>query len=120
MKKIRKTNPNLVEIVENLRKRGYENNVALWIALSKKLSKASRKRSEVNLSKIDRFTKEGDTVAVPGKVLGTGNLNHKVTVAAFKFSETAKERIGKEGEAISLEELMKRKPKGSNVKILGG
>ena len=36
---------------------------------------------------------DGDVIVVPGKVLGTGDLNRKVTVAAFSFSKSAVEKI---------------------------
>jgi len=120
MKKIRKTNPNLLSLIEGLRAEGYESNVPLWVSLSKRMSKPTRHQCEVNISKINRFTKEGDTIVVPGKVLGSGELDHKVTVAAFKFSDTARNKIDKVGETMSINELMEKNPKGSNVRIFGG
>jgi len=57
---------------------------------------------------------------VPGKVIGTGKIDHPITVAAFSFSEKAKEKIKvARGKAISLLQLIKKNPKGSNVKIIG-
>lgn len=120
MKKLRKTNPNLVSLIEGMRSKGYEDEVAIWIAISKKLSKPTRRQCEVNLSKINRLTKDGETIVVPGKVLGSGEIDHKVTVAAYKFSQTAIEKIEKLGETLSINELMERDPKGSNVRIFGG
>jgi large subunit ribosomal protein L18e len=74
----------------------------------------------VNISRINRHTKAGDTVVVPGKVLGAGNLDHPVTVAAFKFSKQAKEKILKTGGAcVTIEELIERNPKGSLVRVIG-
>ncbi|MBN1786205.1 MAG: 50S ribosomal protein L18e [Candidatus Methanofastidiosa archaeon] len=120
MKKIKKTNPNLVSLIEGMRSKGYNDEVALWVALSKRLSKPTRHQSEVNISKINRFTKDGDTIVVPGKVLGSGELDHKVTVAAYKFSQVAKDKIAKSGETLTIPELMERNPKGSKVRIFGG
>ena len=55
---------------------------------------------------------------VPGVVLGSGTLTKKVTVAAWRFSSKAREKIESSGgEAISIEELLEKNPKGSNVKI---
>jgi len=120
MKKIRKTNPNLMVLIEGLRDRGYQENVPLWVSLSKRMSKPTRHQCEVNISKINRFTKDGDTIVVPGKVLGSGELDHKVTVAAFKFSDKAKVKIDKVGETLTINELVEKNPKGSNIRIFGG
>jgi len=59
-------------------------------------------------------------VVVPGKVLGAGEINHPVIVAAFSFSEKAKEKIkAAKGKCLSFIDLIKKNPKGSNVKIIG-
>ena len=120
MKKMRKTNPSLVTLIGLLRLKGYEQKVGLWIALAKKLSKPTRRQCEVNVAKLNRCTSEGDVVVVPGKVLGSGDLDHAVTVAAYKFSMSARDKINASGSTMSLEELMEKYPSGSNVKIFGG
>jgi large subunit ribosomal protein L18e len=59
-------------------------------------------------------------VVVPGKVLGTGEIGHSVTVAAFSFSNRAREKIeGARGRCVSFVDLIKKNPKGSNVRIIG-
>ncbi|MCC7568765.1 MAG: 50S ribosomal protein L18e [Candidatus Methanofastidiosa archaeon] len=120
MKQMRKTNPSLKALIETLRAHGYEQQVGLWIALAKKLSKPTRRQCEVNVAKLNRYTAEGDIVVVPGKVLGAGDLDHALTVAAYKFSQAAREKINATGTAMSLEELMEQHPAGSNVRIFGG
>lgn len=117
--KIQKTNPNLVNLINVLIKNGYERNAMIWVAVAKRLAKPTRRMAEVNISKINRYTKKGDTVVVPGKVLGCGNLDHSVVVSAFKFSKSAKEKIEKIGKVMTIEELMKKNPKGKGVKIMG-
>jgi len=58
-------------------------------------------------------------VVVPGKVLGAGNLDHPVSVAAFSFSTQARLKISKaRGKCLSISELIEVNPKGSNVKIM--
>ena len=89
MKKLNKTNPRLIKLVENLRSKGYKDSVNLWVDISKRLCRSTRKMPEVNLWKLDMHTKDGDVVVVPGKVLGDGNLGHKITVSALKFSKKA-------------------------------
>ena len=93
--------------------------VNLWKRLEYELSKSSRNRREINLYKIDQYARDGETVVVPGKVLSEGELNHKVNVAAWKFSGKAKEKINKKGKAISIKELIKENPKGKRVRIIG-
>ncbi len=73
----------------------------------------------VNLSRINRHTEKKATVIVPGKVLGSGVLNHPVTVASFGASEKAKEKLAAaKAKYLSIPELVKENPKGVNVKII--
>ncbi len=47
-------------------------------------------------------------------------LRHPVTVAAFEFSARAKEKIKTaRGKYLTIDELVKKNPKGSNVKVVG-
>lgn len=103
-----------------LKKKAKENNAPIWNAVAELLSKPRRKRIFVNISRINRFSKDGDVIVVPGKVLGSGLINHKITVGAFKFSEAAKRKIeAAGGRCIFIEDLVEEQPKGSGVKILG-
>ncbi len=119
MKKLKKTNPNLVSLIKLLQTEGYKNNVPLWVDISKRLSKPTRHRAEVNLSKINRYTKEGEIVVVPGKVLGAGVLDHSVTVSAFAFSRSAREKINATGRALTIRELLEENPNGTGINIMG-
>lgn len=120
MKKTGSTNITLRKLVDLLRKKSIENNVKIWRAVAEDLEKPRRGRRVVNVSRINRYTKDGDVVVVPGKVLGAGKLDHKVVVAAVGFSKTALEKIKVAGgEAISIYELIERNPSGSRVKIIG-
>lgn len=49
----------------------------------------SRRRRSVNLDKINKYTKDGDNVIVPGKVLSDGRMEHKINIAAMEFSGKA-------------------------------
>jgi large subunit ribosomal protein L18e len=90
-----------------------------WRRVYELLDVPARKRHAVNVSKINRYAEDGDVVVVPGKVLGAGELNKKVTVAAFSFSYTALEKIeGAGGKAIHILELVKENPKGKGLKII--
>jgi len=85
-----------------------------------KLERPLRNYAEVNLSRINRHTKEKEVVLVPGKVLGAGELNHQLTIAAVNFSAGAKSKITAAGGlCLSIEELMSKNPEGSGVRIIG-
>ena len=116
VKHITKTNEILLGLVAELKKTGTAKKAKIWKAVASELLKPTRRMREVNLEKIDRVTKANDTIVVPGKVLGKGNLNHKVNVAAFNFSESARAKIGS---PMTIHELMKKNPKGTGVKIIG-
>jgi len=71
------------------------------------LSRPTRKRVEVNIWKLNKLCKDGEKVVVPGIVLGTGNLNKRLVVYAWRFSKSAKEKIEKiGGEARRIEALL--------------
>jgi large subunit ribosomal protein L18e len=118
-KKYDKSNPRLTELIRLLKKASSENEVQIWRDIAVRLEKPSKNYAEVNVSKINRYAKEGETLIIPGKVLGSGVLESKVTVAALNFSEAAVSKIaGKSGECISIEQLLALNPKGSHVRIL--
>ena len=114
------TDPNVSSLIYALRKAANANEAQIWRAISKKLKKPRRLRSEVNVSKVARHTEVGHIVLVPGKVLGAGEIGHSVTVAALTFSNAARTKIeAANGRTISITELIKENPKGSAVRILG-
>jgi len=113
------TNVQLLALIKFLKKKAREHRAKIWEYVAELLGKPRRLRPQVNISKINRHTQPGDTVVVPGKVLGAGILKHKVNVAAFAFSETAKRKImDAGGKVLNIEELVEQNPKGSNVKII--
>jgi len=120
MRRTGPTNPNLLGLIRELKKQSLEQNIPLWKRIAVDLEKPTRNRRIVNLSKIDRCAKENETVIVPGKVLAGGALNQKLTIAAFKFSDSAKDKIEKSGSKIvQLSQLLKESPKGKKVRIIG-
>ena len=103
-----------------LKKRSREQSVNIWERVADDLEKPSRQRRVVNLSSLSRYTKENEIVVVPGKVLGAGNLEHKITISAFQFSSGAKEKIEKIGARIvPLLELSKENPGGKGIRVIG-
>ena len=118
--KMTTTNQNMALLISELKKKSITSKQRLWKAIALELERPTRQRRVVNLSRIDRFTKEGEIIVVPGKVLSSGDLNHKLTIAAWRFSETSIDKItSQKGKAISIEELMKSEIKGKKIRIIG-
>jgi len=107
-------------LVQELKKLSYEKKEKIWKRIAKELEKPTRRRREVNISRINRYTKENDIVIVPGKVLSCGEIDHKVTVIAWRFSKKAIEKLKKSGcDVIYLKDYIKKNPNKKNVKIIG-
>ena len=114
------TNPHLQSLIATLKRESHTHEAGLWAAVAHDLERPTRQRRVVNLSCINRHTASNETVVVPGKVLGSGELDHSLTVAAFDFSSRAREQITKsKGTCLTILELIKKDPKGKNIKIIG-
>lgn len=119
MKQLKSQNPELLNLIRSLRKNAKESNATIWRDVADRLSSSKRRRVAVNLSRLNRHTKEKETVIVPGKVLGAGKLEHPLVVAGFTFSKTARSKISKaKGKPLAILELLKDNPKGTNVRIM--
>ena len=113
------SDPNVVRLVRELRKKSTEQKVEIWRVISRLVNRPRRVKAEINLSTINRNTKARDVVVVPGKVLASGELGHEVSVAALSFSEVARQKIEKaHGKAMTISELTSKYPKGTNIKIM--
>jgi len=113
------TNPILIKLIEDIREKGYKENIPFLIEIAKKLETSRRMKPEVNLTKLDKICKEKETVIVPGKILSTGNLKKPLTVAAASFSMSSIEKIQKAGgKVMTIKELIETNPKGTNVRIV--
>ena len=108
-KKIIKTNPNLIELINKLYEQSRNEDVAIWKDVAQRLERSNRRTAEVNLSDIARHAEAGETILVPGKVLSN----------ALKFSAKAQEKIESAGgECIAIDEIIESNPKGSNIRIM--
>ncbi len=120
MKNNYKTNIQLLDLISGLKKQSREKEVPLWRDIAIRLERPTRNCPEVNLSRINRYTKENDLILVPGKVLGAGEVDHQLTVAALSFSGSARNKItAAGGSCLSIQELMNKNPEGSKVRIMG-
>lgn len=114
-----KTNPQLIATIDTLKAKTRETQAAIWRDVALRLEKPKRNWAEANLSKLERFAEDGDTILVPGKVLAAGTLSKKITVAAFDFSDAAAEAIvAAGGKTLTLTELAEANPQGTGVKIM--
>jgi len=109
----------LKTLVSELKKLSIEKKVKLWKRVAEDLESSTRRHRVVNVYKLSKSAKENETIIVPGKVLGTGDLEQAVTVAAYRFSDEAEKKISEKGKAMSIEELMKKNPTAKNVRIIG-
>jgi large subunit ribosomal protein L18e len=90
----------------------------IWKKVSKKLSGPRREKIEANLYRINKKTKENDVIVVPGKILGIGEIDHKLTIACLDCSKTARKKIETSGsKLLSIEELLEQNPEGRDVKV---
>lgn len=112
------TNEYLQSLIVELRKKSYEHKSPIWMRLAEELNRPTRQRRAVNLYAINKFTKDKETIVVPGKVLAVGELDHAVNVAAWAFSHGALEKIKKNGKVMSINELIKESPKGKGIRII--
>lgn len=120
MRKTKKTNENLVRLLEDLRALSYEKKVRIWKDVAARLAKPSQNWAEVNVSRLARHCQKRDIVLVPGKLLGAGSIDIPVTVAAFHHSESARSKVERAGgKVIRIEDLMKAKPDGNKIRIMG-
>jgi len=116
---IQKSNANLKQLALDLYRFSSENKSKFWRRIADDLLLPTRRKRLVNVFSIDLSTKDGEVVIVPGKVLGMGDINHKVTVAAYSFSQSAVEKIKQaKGSVMSIPELAQKNPKAKDVRIL--
>jgi large subunit ribosomal protein L18e len=116
---MKSTNLELRHTVVMLERAGKKQKLPLWKDASRLLAMPASLKVEVNVGRISRIAESGGKILVPGKVLGSGIVEKKVVVGAFGFSASAKEKIQlKGGSALSIEEFLKKYPKGSGVKVV--
>lgn len=118
----KRTGPQSLELqtlIRELRKLGSKEKSALWKRIASDLERPTRIRRKVNLYKIEKVLRNDETAVVPGKVLSLGEYSKKNNIAAYQFSDGAREKINKTGKAISIHQLMKENPKGKKVRIVG-
>ena len=108
------------KMVTELKHASRKNNAPIWSKLAKSLLKPSPTKKTVNIKKINDFSEESNIVVVPGKVLGMGNISHKITLCSFSISTSAAKKIIESGgQILKFTELIEKNPSGNGVKIIG-
>ena len=121
VKKInRKSNSTLVKTIAELKEASRKNDAPLWRRIATKHQGSSRNRPRVNVSKLEYNVNKNGKAIIPGKLMGTGIVTKKMTVAAYSFTESAREKINSAGgKCLTYNELIKKAPKGTDVVVIG-
>ena len=109
----KKRNPEIIETIIACKKNG------AWLKIGQIISNSRKKMPVVNLFEIEKESRDGDLIIVPGKVLGNGEITKKIRIAAMNFSESAREKLSKhKSEIVTILEEIKKNPKAGGMKIL--
>jgi large subunit ribosomal protein L18e len=97
-----------------------KNKAPIWRALERELSRPRKNRREVNIGTLADKTGDGQVVVIPGKILGFGEIGHKLTVCAVSISQSAAKKITAcGGKLVSLSDLAEQYSDGKGVRVIG-
>ena len=104
----------------SLRNAFKKNKAPIWLALQEELRGPRANRREINVRRLAAITNADEVIIVPGKVLGTGSLGHKLTVCALSISQNAARKIIESGgKVVTFDDLISQHPDGKGVRIIG-
>lgn len=114
------TNQVVVHMAKELQVASKKNKAPIWSKLAEMALSPTKTKRVLNLGQIDRHVSDNDIVVVPGKVLGTGKISHKITLCSFSISTNgAKKVIQSGGKIVDFASLIKSNPTGKGVRIIG-
>ena len=87
-----------VNTLKILKKASKENDAPIWSKIADYVQKSRSNQKIVNLTKINETTEDGYAIIITGKVLGTGNISHKVLVSSFSISNSAAKKLKSQAE----------------------
>ncbi len=117
---MRMTSQVTIRMARDLKRAATKNTAPIWAKLAEYALKPTIARRDINIGRIGQLTKENDTVVFPGKVLGTGNMPHKIRLFSFAISRAAADKItASGGELLNYPDLIKERPTGKDVILLG-
>tara|TARA_B100001750_G_C15322498_1_gene502940 strand:- start:25 stop:372 length:348 start_codon:yes stop_codon:yes gene_type:complete len=110
----------VIQMVKELKNASKKNDAPIWLKLAKSALKSNSNQKTVNLKKIDEISNDGNAIIIPGKVLGTGNISHKIILSSFSISNSAAKKIKDSGgEILKFSDMIERFPTGNGVIIIG-
>lgn len=110
MKRTGPTNTRTRDLIVQLDKYGKSSKQDVYRLLSNMMGMSTRERTQVSVSHVNKMneTYKDKVLVVPGKVLSNGEITSPAHVAAFAFSQAAKQKIeAAKGKAWTLEDLVK-------------
>ncbi|HLH86263.1 MAG TPA: 50S ribosomal protein L18e, partial [Thermoplasmataceae archaeon] len=109
----------LKNTVDELLKISRESGSTFWRDIAERLVEGKHRLASTNLGKIEKLSSDGDTIVIPGTVLGSGYFNRKATLSSLRVSSSAFRKIKESGSTFkNLVDLARENPKGTNLKIL--
>ncbi|MCI4337338.1 MAG: 50S ribosomal protein L18e [Thermoplasmata archaeon] len=119
LREIRKENPELSHTLIELRRAAKAHDAPIWGDVARRLARPRHQVEPVNVGQLERLASANDTVVVPGKLLAQGVLSKPLTVAAFHYSDAARDKVHRAGgTTLGIHELIKAKPTGAGVRII--
>jgi large subunit ribosomal protein L18e len=119
-KSVMKQNSTRIRLGKALAKHARVTKKNFWEDASEGVLASRKNRPVVSIDTISKNSKDGTKIVVPGKVLASGSIDHKVTVAALCFSEGARKKIAASGgQCMSLSDFMESSKDVKGVLVLG-
>jgi large subunit ribosomal protein L18e len=116
----REKNPELRRVVVALRRAADANEAPIWGSVADRLERARHQTLPLNVGQLERIADAEEWVVVPGKLLAEGPLSKPLTVGALGYSAGARTKVrAAGGTALSIPELVRARPDGTGVRVLG-
>ena len=116
-KKNKKTNDALIALIGDLKDQSRSTGAAIWRDVALRLETSRSNWAEPNLSRLSRTAADDETILVPGKLLGSGDVLGSPNVAAYSVSASARSKIeAAGGRVMTIRDLMNDNPKGTGVR----
>jgi len=116
----KKTNDALIALIGDLKDKSRSTGAAIWRDVALRLETSRSNWAEPNLSRLSRTAADDETILVPGKLLGSGDVSGSPNVAAYSVSASARSKIeAAGGRVMTIRDLMDDNPNGTGVRILG-
>ncbi|MBI5872392.1 50S ribosomal protein L18e [archaeon] len=87
-----------------------------WKKIAQELLAPTRKRCAVNIEKLNKYAKKDEIIVVPGKVLGSGEIEKPVFIASYSITAEARKKLG--NKFMEIEQAVKENPKGKLLRII--